>query len=66
MVPNSQKDTEWPGKRRTTMRVPSSQEDLSDKYLTDQPRESWVIVRAPNLQDIQLGTGHVMKVTSSQ
>ena len=51
-------DAEWPGKRRTTMRMPSCQEDLSGKYPTDQPGQSWVTVRAPNLQDIQLGTGH--------
>ena len=66
MMPNSQKDADWPRKRPTTMWVPSSQKDLSGKYLTDRPRESRVIMRAPSLQDIQLGTGQVMKAASSQ
>ena len=66
MVPNSQKDAEWTGKRRTTMRTPSSQEDISGKYLTDQSQENRVTMRAPSLQDIQLGTGQVMKAASSQ
>ena len=57
MVRNSMKDAELLGKRRTAMRVPSSQENVSGKYLTDQPGESWVTVREPTLQDIQLGTG---------
>ena len=52
MVPISHKDAEWQGKRRTTMQVPISQEDISGKYLTDQPREGRVTVKAPSLQDI--------------
>ena len=58
MVLNSQTDAEWPRKRPTTMRMPSSQEDLGGKYLTDQPGESWVTLKAPRLLDIQLGIGH--------
>ena len=67
MVLNSQKDAEWPGKRRTAVQVPSSEEDLSGKYLTDQSsQESRVTMRAPSLQDIQLGNSQVMKAASSQ
>ena len=46
------------------MRVLSSQEELSGKYLTDQSQESRVTMRAPSLQDIHLG--QVMKGASSQ